>query len=80
MAEQNKVVSLKFVTQDGDPVDYVMIEGEDIEQAKEVAARWAEQNLTRAFDRIEEHQGVMRAPEDNDCTAIDGVRIWPLPF
>ncbi len=24
--------------------------------------------------------GVMRAPEDDDCTTIDGVRIWPLPF
>jgi len=74
------VVSLKFVEADGSPVDFVMIEGEDVEQAKGLAGRWAEQNLSKSFDRIEEHQGVMSAPDHDDVDTLDGVRIWHLPF
>ena len=79
MRDEDKVVLLKFVAQDGTPVDYVMIEGEDVELAKAVATRWAEQNVSRSFQRIEEHQGVMNAPDVAHDT-IDGSRIWHLPF
>ena len=42
MTDEDKVVSLKFVAENGSAVDYVMIEGEDVELAKAVATRWAE--------------------------------------
>lgn len=80
MTNQAKVVSLKFVASDGNPVDYVMIEGEDVESAKSLASRWAEQNITKPFDRIEEHQGVINAPDDVDSTIFYGERVWHLPF
>ena len=78
MTDKDKVVSLKFVAEGGSAVDYVMIEGEDVELAKAVATRWAEQNVSRPFQRIEEHQGVMNAPGVVHDT-IDGRRIWNLP-
>ncbi len=80
MTDEDKVVSLKFVVENGSVVDYVMIEGEDVELAKAVATRWAEQNVSRSFQRIEEHQGVMNAPDDVAHHTIDGSRIWHLPF
>ncbi len=80
MTNQAKVVSLKLVASDGNPVDYVMIEGEDVERAKSLASRWAEQNITEPFDRIEEHQGVINAPEGVNFTILDGERVWHLPF
>jgi hypothetical protein len=79
MKDKDKVVSLKFVAEDGNAVDYVMIEGEDVELAKAVATRWAKQNVSKSFQRIEEHQGVMNAPGVAHDT-IDGSRIWHLPF
>ena len=80
MTENTKVVSLKFVGADGSPVDYVMIEGEDVEQAKRRAGQWAEQNVSQSFDRIEEHQGVMIAPDSADDGTVDQARVWHLPF
>ena len=79
MTDEEKVVSLEFVAEDGSAVDYVMIEGEDVERAKGLATRWAEQNVSRSFQRIEEHQGVMNAPDVAHDT-VDGSRVWHLPF
>ena len=59
MTDKDKVVSLKFVAEGGSAVDYVMIEGEDVELAKAVATRWAEQNVSRPY---------RRAPRRDECT------------
>lgn len=80
MTDESKVVSLKFVTADGSPVDYVMIEGEDIEFAKGPASQWAKQNVAEPFESIEKHQGVMNAPDDSEFDVLDGIRVWHLPF
>ena len=80
MTDEAKVVSLKFVGADSSPVDYVMVEGEDVEQAKALAARWSEQKVSEPFERIEEHQGLITAPDEPEDDTLDGVRIWHLPF
>jgi len=80
MTEDTKVVSLKFVKSDGSPVDYVMIEGTDVQKAKDLAARWAEKNVSRQFDVIEEHQGVITAIDEKEDDTLDGCRVWHLPF
>lgn len=80
MTDEVKVVSLKFMGADGDPLDYVMIEGENAEQAKGLATRWAEENVSQPFDRIEEHQGVISAPDEPEDDILDGVNVWHLPF
>ncbi len=73
-------MSLKYVSADGTPVDYVMIEGEDVEEATAIAAKWAEKNVPRPFDRIETHTGGTIAPNQAEDDTLDGIRIWHLPF
>ena len=80
MTYETKVVSLKFMGAEGAPIDYVMIEGQDVDEAKRVAAQWAEQNVTKPFDWIEEHQGVIAAPDIDEDDILESVRIWHLPF
>lgn len=80
MKEEAKAVSLKFIGTDGSPLDYIMVEGTDVQQAKALAARWAEQNISQPFDRIEEHQGLITSTDKKEDDCLDGCRIWLLPF
>ncbi len=77
---KEKVISLKFVDKDGTAVDFVMVEGEDMNQAFSIATKWAEMENRRPYEKIEMHQGVMNAPELDEDVSIDGFRIWNLPF
>ncbi len=81
MTDTAKVVSLRYVEADGTAVDYVMIEGEDIEKAIALATRWAVQNVSKPYKRIEKNHGVMDAPIETEVDGhLDGARVWNLPF
>jgi len=76
---KSKVISLKFVSESGEPVGYLMVETDDEKFAKQVAHQWGEINLDSPFAIVELHQGVMDSP-DIDSDIFNGVRVWELPF
>ena len=75
----SKVISLKFVSESGEPVGYLMVETEDEKVAKQVACQWGISKLGRPFARVELNQGIMDAP-DLDPDIFNGARVWELPF
>lgn len=75
-----KVVSLRFVGSDGKPVGYLMVDTDDLAQAKTIARQWALQNLDEPFDVIERHQGLLNPPDEALSETFAGVRVWELPF
>ncbi len=77
---KEKVTSLKFVSKDGTPVEYVMVEGDDIDQSISIAKKWAAKNIKQPYEEIELHQGVMNVPEFDEYQIIDDFRVWNLPF
>jgi hypothetical protein len=76
---KSKVISLKFVSDSGEPVGYLMVETDDEKFATQTARQWGESNLSAPFERVELHQGVLDSP-DLDSDIFNGVRIWELPF
>jgi len=76
---KSKVISLKFVSESGEPVGYLMVNTDDEQFAKQTAWQWGEVHLDSPFARVELHQGVMDSP-DVDSDIFDGVRVWELPF
>ena len=76
---KSKAISLKFVSESGEPVGYLMVETDDEKFAKQTARQWCENKLDTPFIRVELHQGVMDSP-DLDSNIFNGVRVWELPF
>jgi hypothetical protein len=76
---KSKSISLKFVSESGEPVGYLMVEKDDEKFAKQTARQWGKSKLDTPFIRVELHQGVMDSP-DFDSDIFNGVRVWELPF
>jgi cobyric acid synthase len=76
---KSKAISLKFVSESGEPVGYLMVETDDEKFAKQTARQWGERKLDTPFTGVELHQGVMHSP-DFDSDVFNGVRVWELPF
>ncbi len=77
---KEKVISLKFICKDGKPLDYVMVECEDIDQSISIAKKWAAKNVKQPYEDIVLHQGAMNAPNYDKYEIIDDFRVWNLPF
>ncbi len=77
---KENVTSLKFVDKDNATVDFLMVEGEDVDKAVSIAKKWAKNKNRRPYDKISLHQGVMSTPEFDEYDIIDGFRVWNLPF
>jgi len=80
MIAHPKVMSLRFVSSDMEPAGYLMVQTDDLQLAKAIARRWAEQKLNRPFDTVEEHHGLMDPPGLEMSEVFEGVRVWELPF
>jgi len=76
---KTKVISLKFVSDLGEPVGYLMVETDDKKFAIEIATQWAKANLATPFGKVELHQGILDSP-DSESEIFNGVQIWELPF
>lgn len=76
---EEKAISLKFVSESGEPVGYLIVETEDEKAAKEIAGQWGISKLGKPFARVEMNQGIMDSP-DLDPEIFNGVRVWELPF
>jgi len=76
---KSKAISLKFVSESGEPVGYLMVETDDEKFAKQTARQWGESKLETPFTRVELHQGIMHSP-DFDSDVFNGMRVWELPF
>ncbi len=76
---KSKAVSLKFVSESGEPLGYLMVETDDEKNAKQIANQWGVNNLNNSFAKVELHQGIMDSP-DLEADIFDGVRVWELPF
>ena len=81
MTATPRVISLKFVSTDGVPAGYLMVETDDLKRAEQVARFWAAAHLSVPFKRVGVHQGLMDAPNaPPEEKRVDGVRVWALPF
>ena len=79
MNEKTKAVSVCVLFPENKKV-YAFVETEDINKAKSLAQKWAENRVGKVSEKVEIHQGVMDAPKTRHDDEIDGLRIWELPF